>query len=257
MVDLLEGKVIIVTGAASGIGRASAQTLARKGAKVVVTDVDGEGGESTAHDICKAGGEAIFQTLDVSDADQVATAIQRTRDHYGRLDCAHNNAGTEGTVEGSRGTLETTEAEWDRLMAINLKGVWLCMRAEIPAMLDQGGGAIVNSASISSLVGSTSGFVAYSASKSGILGLTRSAALEFAQQSIRINAICPGYITTPLWQKYFDADQTVADRVTKLQPIGRMGTAEEVAEAVAWLLSDAATLVTGVALPLDGGFTAQ
>ena len=191
MVDLLEGKVIIVTGAASGIGRASAQTLARKGAKVVVTDVDGEGGESTAHDICKAGGEAIFQTLDVSDADQVATAIQRTRDHYGRLDCAHNNAGTEGTVEGSRGTLETTEAEWDRLMAINLKGVWLCMRAEIPAMLDQGGGAIVNSASISSLVGSTSGFVAYSASKSGILGLTRSAALEFAQQSIRINAILP------------------------------------------------------------------
>ncbi len=247
----------LVTGAASGIGRTSAVTLAKKGARVVVTDVDAEGGEATTHQICEAGGDAIFQTLDVSDADQVSAVVRRAVDHYGRLDCAHNNAGTEGTVEDARGTLETTEAEWDRLMAINLKGIWLCMRAEIPAMLEVDAGAIVNSASISSLVGSTSGFVAYSASKAGILGLTRSAALEFATRNIRINAICPGYIATPLWQKYFDADQTVADRVTKLQPIGRMGTPEEVAQAVAWLLSDAATLVTGIALPLDGGFTAQ
>jgi len=256
MGDRLEGKVALVTGAASGIGRASAVTLASEGAKVVVTDVDDQDGEEAAHDICQAGGDAIFQPLDVADATQVETAVRRSIDHYGRLDCAHNNAGTEGPVEGSRGTLETTEAEWDRLMAINLKGIWLCMRSEIPRMLEQNGGAIVNSASISSLVGSTSGFVAYSASKSGILGLTRSAALEFAPRNIRINAICPGYITTPLWEKYFD-DEAVEKRVTGLQPIGRMGTAEEVAEAVAWLLSDAASLVTGVAFPLDGGFTAQ
>ena len=257
MADLLEGKVALVTGAASGIGRACARMLAEKGAKVVVTDVDRKGGETAAHEICEVGGEAIFQSLDVSNADQVATAVRRTIDHYGRLDCAHNNAGTEGTIEGSRGTLETTEAEWDRLMGINLKGVWLCMRAEIRNMLDQGGGAIVNSGSISSLVGSASGFVAYSASKSGILGLTRSAALEFAPRGIRINAICPGYISTPLWQKYFDADPSVEEQVTNRQPIGRMGTPEEVAETVAWLLSDASALITGVALPLDGGFTAQ
>lgn len=254
--SFLADRVALVTGAASGIGLASAQTLAIEGARIAVTDVNAEAGEEAVHAIADAGGEAIFLSLDVSDSRQVEEVVRKTVDHFGRLDVAHNNAGTEGSDASSKGTLTTTDAEWDRLMAINLKGIWLCMRAEIPRMLDVGGGAIVNSASISSLVGSTSGFVAYSASKSGILGLTRSAALEFAEKAIRINAICPGYIDTPLWQKYFD-DPDVVAQVAKHQPIGRMGTPREVAQAVAWLLSDAASLVTGVALPLDGGFTAQ
>ncbi len=183
--------------------------------------------------------------------------VNKAVSELGGLDYAHNNAGTEGNLESSRGTLETSEEEWDRLMGINLKGIWMCMRAEIPHMLEAGSGAIVNSGSISSLVGSTAGFVAYSASKSGILGLTRSAALEFAENNIRINAICPGYIETPLWQKYIDEDQSVRETISHRQPIGRLGTAEEVAKAVVWLCSDAASLITGVALPLDGGFTAQ
>lgn len=250
-------KVALITGAGSGIGRASALEFARHNARVIIADIDKKGAEETARLIHEAKGQAIVVEMDVSNSKDVQRMVDRSIEEYGRLDFAHNNAGTEGRVDSSRGTLGTTEEEWDRLMAINLKGVWMCMRAEIPHMLEGGGGSIVNSGSISSLVGSTAGFVAYSASKSGILGLTRSAALEFASQGIRINAVCPGYIETPLWQKYIDEDPDLRDTISKRQPIGRLGTAEEVAQAVAWLCSDASSLITGVALPLDGGFTAQ
>jgi NAD(P)-dependent dehydrogenase (short-subunit alcohol dehydrogenase family) len=250
-------RVALVTGAGSGIGRASALEFARHKARVIIADIDKKGAEETARLILEAKGQAIVVEMDVSNSKDVQRMVDRSIEEYGRLDFAHNNAGTEGRVDSSRGTLGTTEEEWDRLMAINLKGVWMCMRAEIPHMLEGGGGSIVNSGSISSLVGSTAGFVAYSASKSGILGLTRSAALEFASRGIRINAVCPGYIETPLWQKYIDEDPDLRDTLSKRQPIGRLGTAEEVARAVAWLCSDASSLITGVALPLDGGFTAQ
>ncbi len=250
-------RVALVTGAGSGIGRASALEFARHNARVIIADIDKQGAEETARLIHEAKGQAIVVEMDVSNSKDVKWMVDRSIEEYGRLDFAHNNAGTEGRVDSSRGTLGTTEEEWDRLMAINLKGVWMCMRSEIPHMLEGGGGSIVNSGSISSLVGSTAGFVAYSASKSGILGLTRSAALEFASQGIRINAVCPGYIETPLWQKYIDEDPDLRDTISKRQPIGRLGTAEEIAQAVAWLCSDASSLITGVALPLDGGFTAQ
>lgn len=253
----MDGKVALVTGAGSGIGRASALAFGRAGARVVVTDIDGPTGEETAQAIIAAGGEALFQKLNVTRSEEVAAAVKRAVDEFGRLDCAHNNAGIEGSKDSSRGTLATSEEEWDRLMAINLKGVWLSMRAEIPAMLAGGGGAIVNTSSISGLVGSTTGFVAYSASKHGILGLTKSSALEFAKQGIRVNAVCPGYIETPLWDKYTKEDPDMASVLQERQPIGRMGTADEVAQAVVWLCSDAASLVTGVAMPLDGGFTTQ
>lgn len=250
-------KAAVVTGAGSGIGRASAIEFARHGARVAIADIDLHGAEETAQTISELGGTCLVIQTDVSDAESVRGMIDVIVSEFGGLDYAHNNAGTEGQVDSSRGTLETSEEEWDRLLAINLKGVWLCMRAEIPHMLERGGGAIVNSGSISSLVGSTAGFVAYSASKSGILGLTRSAALEFASRGIRVNTVCPGYIETPLWQKYIDEDESVRDTITNRQPIGRLGTAEEVAQAVTWLCSEASGLVTGVALPLDGGFTAM
>jgi len=250
-------KVAVITGAGSGIGRASALEFARHGAHIVVADIDLQSAEETAGLTENTDGRAIAVKADVSVGTDVQAVIDTAASEFGRLDFAHNNAGTEGRVESSRGTLGTSEDEWDRLMSINLKGVWMCMKAEIPHMLEQGGGAIVNSGSISSLVGSTAGFVAYSASKSGILGLTRSAALEFASQNIRINVVCPGYIETPLWQKYIDEDPSIHQTLSQRQPIGRLGTAEEVAQAVTWLCSDASALVTGVALPLDGGFTAQ
>lgn len=253
----LENKVALITGAGSGIGRASALEFASHGAHVALADIDKDNVQETASLITSENRKAIFITTDVSCSEDVNRMVAHTISEFGRLDYAHNNAGTEGRVDSSRGTLGTSEEEWDRLMSINLKGVWMCMRAEIPHMLESGGGAIVNSGSISSLVGSTSGFVAYSASKSGILGLTRSAALEFASQNIRINTVCPGYIETPLWQKYIDEDSSVKDTITKRQPIGRLGTANEVAQAVVWLCSEASSLITGVALPLDGGFTAQ
>ena len=253
----LNNKTALITGAGSGIGRASALEFARNGANIVIGDIDLESAEETAHLLANSDAKSLAIKVDVSNNSEVQSMVDQTIAECGRLDYAHNSAGTEGNLDSSRGTLGTSEEEWDRLLSINLKGVWMCMRAEIPHMLEQGGGAIVNSGSISSLVGSTAGFVAYSASKSGILGLTRSSALEFASQNVRINAVCPGYIETPLWQKYIDEDPSLHETISNRQPIGRLGTAKEVAQAVVWLCSDASSLITGVALPLDGGFTAQ
>ena len=248
-----EGKVALVTGAASGIGRASALAFARERARVVVADVDAKGGEETAGRINEGGGEAVFVQADVSNAASVAAMVDAAVAAYGRLDCAHNNAG----ILGELGVLlhEYREEDWDRIMAVNLKGVWLCMKYEIPQMLSQGGGALVNTASVAGLVGSRFA-AAYGASKHGVVGLTRTAALQYAQHGIRVNAVCPGLTRTTMAERIFSAPEIMAHR-TASQPVGRVGTPEEVAESVVWLCSDAASFVTGHAMAVDGGYVAQ
>src|SRR5437867_8084998 len=251
MAGWLAEKVAFVTGAGSGIGRASALTFAREGAKVVVADVVVEGGEETVGMIKRAGGEALFVRADVSQAAEVEALINKTLATYGRLDCAHNNAGIEGAVAT---TAECTEENWDRIIIINLKGVWLCMKYEIPQMLKQGGGAIVNTASTAGLVG-LEGSPAYCASKGGVIQLTRAAALDYAKVGIRVNAVCPGVIRTPMVERLVGTEAEAG--LIAMEPIGRMGKPEEVAEAVVWLCSDAASFVTGNAMPVDGGLVAQ
>jgi len=248
-----EGKVALVTGAASGIGRASALAFARAGAKTVVADVVVEGGEETVRMIKAAGGDALFVRTDVSKAAEVETLIQQVVETYGRLDYAHNNAGIEG--EGAP-TADCTEENWDRIININLKGVWLCMKYAIPQMLKHGGGAIVNTASVAGLVGVPGGS-AYSAAKGGVVQLTRTVALEYATAGIRVNAVCPGAIRTPMVERIVANRPEVEAVIIALEPIGRLGKPEEIAEAVVWLCSDAASFVTGVPLPVDGGWVAQ
>ena len=253
MAGELEGKIALVTGAGSGIGRESALAFAASGAQVMVSDVVVEGGEGTVAQIKAAGGEATFIRADVSQRADVEPLIRQTVETYGRLDCAHNNAGIEGDMAP---TAECTEANWDRTIAINLKGVWLCMRYEIPQMLEQGGGVIVNTSSVAGLVGFVN-LPAYVATKHGVAGLTRTAALEYAQQGIRVNAVCPGVIHTPMIDRIVGGDAEAEAQFTALEPVGRMGSPAEVAQAVVWLCSDAASFVTGIAMPVDGGFVAQ
>ena len=247
---------LLVTGGASGIGRATAVAFARESAWVVVSDVDATGGEQTAQAIRTAGGQAIFARADVSQAAQVQALTERVIETYHRLDCAFNNAGIQGQIAD---TVECNEENWDRILATNLKGVWLCMKYEIPLMLRQGGGAIVNTASNFGLVGSV-GMPAYSASKHGVLGVSKTAALEYASRGIRVNAVCPGPIKTPLSEGVIrvhpDAERMVEAIMSRL-PVNRWGLPEEVAEAAVWLCSEAASFVTGAALPVDGGYVAQ
>ena len=249
----LEGKVALVTGGSRGIGKASAAAFAREGAKVAVTDVLVEKGKETVKMIQDMKGEAIFIQTDVSQATEVADLIEKVIETYGRLDCAHNNAGVLGT---SCLMTEYEEAVWDRVMNVNLKGVWLCMKYEIPQMIKYGGGAIVNTASTFGLVGSPNR-TAYVASKHGIVGLTRAAALEFAKDHIRVNAVCPGVIRTPIIDQAIADDPQREKWLLERHPIGRMGTPADIAEAVVWLCSDASSFVTGLAMPVDGGYTAQ
>lgn len=253
MAGELEGKVALVTGASAGIGRESALAFASAGARVVVSDVVVDGGEETVERIEAAGGEATFVRADVSQTAEVEALVGRTVETYGRLDCAHNNAGIEGDMAP---TADCAEANWDRTIAINLKGVWLCMRYEIPQMLRQGGGVIVNTASVAGLVGFAN-LPAYVASKHGIAGLTKTAALEYAEQGIRVNAVCPGVIHTAMIDRIVGDDAVAVSQFTALEPVGRMGLPAEVAQVVVWLCSDAASFVTGVAMPVDGGFVAQ
>lgn len=253
MAGLVTGKVALVTGAGSGIGRASALTFAREGAKVVVADVAVEGGEETVRLIQQGGGEALFCKVDVSRAAEVEALIAKAVKTYGRLDCAYNNAGIEGSAAT---TTDYAEEEWERVIAINLKGVWLCMKYEIPYLLKQGGGAIVNTASAAGLVGFRGG-AAYVASKHGVVGLTKTAALEYAKAGVRVNAVCPGAIDTPMMGRITGHRPQRAERMAASAPVGRMGTPQEIAESVVWLCSEAASFVTGQAMAVDGGITAQ
>ncbi len=250
---LVEGKVALVTGASSGIGRASAQAFAREGAKVVVVDVMVDGGEETATMIRNSGGEATYFECDVSKAAQVEAAVAVAVDTYGRLDCAHNNAGIEGPLTP---TADYPEADWDRVLGINLKGVWLCMKYEIPRMLAGGGGAIVNTASVAGLVGFR-GLPAYSASKFGVNGITKVAALEYAQAGIRVNSVCPGVIQTPMVDRLVAAHPEMTPALLAGTPLGRFGQPAEIAEAAVWLCSDRASFVTGHTMAVDGAFIAQ
>ena len=252
MAGAFEGKVALVTGAASGIGRATAVAFADQGAKVVVSDVVDSGGEETVHQIVDKGGEAIFVHADVSRAADVEALVATAMERFGHLDYAFNNAGIDGLAAP---TAECEEKNWDRVLDINLKGVWLCMKAEIPRMLDKGG-VIVNCSSVAGLVG-FSGVPAYVASKHGMVGLTKTAALEYAPQGIRINAVCPGVIQTPMIDRFTHGSQEAAAQLTAQEPIGRMGQPEEIAAAVIWLCSEGASFVVGHALVVDGGMVAR
>ena len=250
---LLEGKVALVTGGSSGIGRAAALAFAREGAKVAVADVDIRGGEETARLIEDTGGDSIFVATDVSISSQVASLVSDCVGRFGRLDCAFNNAGITVTTRTLMADL--TEDEFDRLIGINLKGVWLCMKSEIPVMIQQGGGVIVNTSSTAGLKGSR-GLSSYVASKHGVIGLTKSAALEYADKGIRVNAVCPGPIRTPLAEAVMAHNANAEELYESRAPMGRMGRPEEVAEAVVWLCSDAASFVTGHTMNVDGGGSA-
>jgi NAD(P)-dependent dehydrogenase (short-subunit alcohol dehydrogenase family) len=250
-----DGKVALVTGGSTGIGRASALAFASAGAKVVIADIDKEGGEETLAMVRKANGEAIFIRTDVSDGADVEALVEQTVKVYDRLDFGHNNA----AIEGIRAlTADYTEAGWDRVMNVNLKGVWLCMKFEIPQMLKQGGGVIVNTSSFDGLRGHALGLPAYIASKHGVIGLTKATALEYASLDIRVNAVCPRNIFTPMIQRFWDADPALKAQSEAVPPtpLGRWGSPEDIAEVVVWLCSNASSFVTGQAISVDGGWTA-
>jgi len=252
MTKELEGKVGLVTGGTSGIGRETAVLFAKAGVKVVVAGRREREGNETIELVRAAGGEGLFEKADVSKASEVEALIQKAVERFGRLDLAFNNAGIEGVWVP---IVRQSEEDWDRTININLKGVWLCLKYEIKQMLKQGGGgSIVNMASVTGLVGGA-GAAAYSASKHGVVGLTKSAALETARSGIRINAVCPAVIETPMGERLFGAP-AVHKSVVGLHPIGRFGRPAEIAEAVVWMCSDRASFMTGQSLILDGGFLA-
>ena len=251
MDKIFQDKVAIVTGGSFGIGRAAAIAFAKRGAKVMIADwvEDNE----TLNIIKGFGGEAIFFKCDVSDDINVRMMVDETIKSFGRLDFAFNNAGVEGI---SAPTQDCTLENWEQTINVNLRGVWLCMRYQIPHMLKQNKGAIVNNASIAGLVGFP-GIPAYVASKHGVLGLTKNAALENAKLGIRVNAVCPGVIKTPMVDRFTGKNKEVEKQFESMEPIGRMGQPEEVAEVVIWLCSDSASFVTGNTMAVDGGWTAQ
>lgn len=254
MTHSLLGKTALVTGAGSGIGRATALAFARAGANVVIADVDASAGEETAALAGSLPGDTLFVRADVSRAADVAALVAAAVKRFGRLDCAFNNAGIQGELSP---TASCSEENWDRITGINLKGVWLSMKYEIAQMLEQvGGGAIVNNASNFGLVGSV-GMPAYSASKHGVIGLTKTAAVEYAASGIRINAVCPGPVHTPLVDAIVARQPEIIDAITAREPIGRMGRPEEIAGAVVWLCSEEASFAVGSILSLDGGYVAQ
>jgi NAD(P)-dependent dehydrogenase (short-subunit alcohol dehydrogenase family) len=247
-----DGKVALITGGTSGIGRETAVLFAKQGARVVVAGRREIEGQATVDLIHRAGGEGIFVKADVSRASDVELLIQRTVEAFGGLDYAFNNAGTEGNWVP---IVAQTEEDWDRTIDINLKGTWLCLKYELQQMLKQGrGGAIVNNASISSFIGSY-GSTTYAASKHGVLGLTKGAALEVARNKIRVNAVCPAAIKTPMADRLF-GEPEVREKVLGFYPLGRFGEPLEVGEAVLWMCSSAAAFMTGQSLVLDGGFLA-
>ncbi|MBN3888110.1 MAG: SDR family oxidoreductase [Nostoc sp. JL31] len=247
-------KVAFVTGAASGIGRATALAFAREGASVVVADVSEPSNQETARMIEELGGRAIAVRCDVTRAEDVKAALDKTVEAFGRLDFAFNNAGIE--PKKAAPTAEYEEEEWNRIIDINLRSVFLCMKHEIPLILKQGRGAIVNTSSGAGIIG-IKGSPAYTAAKHGVIGLTKAAALDYAAQNIRVNAVCPGYIDTPMMGRFTGGTDEGRAKVIAEEPVGRMGKPEEIAAAVVWLCSDAAAFVVGHAMVIDGGQTVQ
>jgi NAD(P)-dependent dehydrogenase (short-subunit alcohol dehydrogenase family) len=247
------GQVALVTGAAGGMGLDTARAFATAGAAVVLADIDGDAARSAAAELTEAGYDALGLTCDVADEDQVAALVDRTVETYGRLDMAFNNAGIMLPLTDAAD--EPAEA-FDRVNGINLRGVWACMKHELRVMREQGSGAIVNCSSLGGLVGNP-GRAAYHATKHGVLGLTKSAALEYAPRGVRINAVCPGTIETPMVADMIASGELLVDDAVAGQPIGRLGRGDEIASAVLWLCSPGASLVVGVSLPVDGGYTAR
>jgi len=251
MADELSGKVVIVTGGSAGIGEAAVQAFAAAGAAVTVADVAEERGAAVTRSVVDGGGRALFVATDVSDDASVANMVDATVSEFGRLDAAFNNAGIEGTP----GPLADCPRDvWDRTLAVNLTGVYLCMKAEIPAMLAAGGGSIVNCASIAGLVGFPQ-VPAYVASKHGVVGLTKAAALELAPQGIRVNAVCPGVIATEMITRTAEEQPELIEQTIAAHPLGRMGRPDEIGATAVWLCTEGSGFVTGQALAVDGGYT--
>jgi len=249
----LTGKVAFITGASTGIGRATAIAYGKVGACVAVVDTNNDAGMMTALQVVEAGGKARFFKCDVSNAAEVKKAVEDTVKEFGRIDYAFNNAG----IEGEQGaTPDCTEENWNKVINVNLKGVWLCMKYQIPQMLKQGGGSIINCSSIAGLVGFP-GIPAYVASKHAVIGLTKTAALEYAKLNIRVNAICPGVIQTPMIDRFTHGEAQIKKQLADGEPVGRVGRPEEVAAAALWLGSNESSFITGHSLAVDGGWVAQ
>lgn len=250
---LFDGEVALVTGASSGIGRATATAFAASGARVALADLQTDPGEELAAALRADGADAHFFAADMAEADDVKAMVAGVIERWGRLDAAFNNAGVEGETAP---TAECTVANWDRVLAINLTGVFHCMRHEIPAMLEGGGGAIVNCSSVAGSVG-FAGIPAYVASKHGLIGLSRTAALEYAQQNIRVNTVSPGVIRTPMVERLTQGDPEALAALEAMEPVGHIGEPQDVANMVVWLCSDRASFVTGADFAVDGGFLAK
>lgn len=256
MARRLEGKVCIVTGATSGIGWATAVAMAEYGAKVVAAGRRADRGEALLDAIRRNGGDAIFVTTDVDERDDIEALVAKTVEHYSRLDCAFNNAGIVGEFEKT--IVEQSEESWHSVIQTNLTGVWLCMKHEIPAMLETGGGSIVNNSSVYGLAGSMTGLSPYVASKHGVAGLTRTVAVEFGRKNIRVNAVCPGFVQSELTDAAMqDINDDKLAALLRHVPLGRIAEAEEVAHGVTWLCSDEASFVTGETFTMDGGWLAK
>jgi NAD(P)-dependent dehydrogenase (short-subunit alcohol dehydrogenase family) len=249
----LEGKVALITGAGSGMGRAAAELFAGEGAKIVITDVDENAGNEAVAAVRNAGGDSTFVRANVAEWSDCQAMVATAVDTYGALHVLYNNAGIFPADDG--GVLDTPQETWRRVMAVNLEGVWLCCKAGIPAMLESGGGSIVNVASFVALMGAATAQIAYTASKGGVLAMTREIAVEYARQGIRANALCPGPIQTPLLEELLSDPERRARRLVHI-PMGRLGRAEELAKAALFLASDDASFMTGAALVVDGGITA-
>lgn len=250
---MFSGKTVLVTGGGSGIGAATAKAFAAQGASIAVGDINLAAAERVTRQITDDGGTAIAIHVDVASTDSVETMVSALKERFGRLDVAVNNAGIGGSDEL---LADVPEAHFDRVLSVNLKGVWQCMRHEIPLMLHGGGGAIINMSSALGLVAAANSSE-YIATKHGVIGLTKAAAIEYSAQGIRINAVCPGVIETPLIQSRMDVDASIRARLVARHPIGRLGRAEEIADAIIWLASPRSGFVNGVALPIDGGWTAH
>ena len=254
MTGMLAGKVILVTGGSTGIGRATAQILARDGATVVIADLQDAEGARTLESIKDSGGKAEYQHVDVSDYAAVRVLVSGIAARHGGLDCAFNNAGIEGPTAK---IMDLAIEDWQRVIAINLTGVYICMKCELEQMLKhKRGGAIVNTASAAGLIG-IPGAAAYNSAKHGVVGLTKTVALEYARANIRVNAVCPGFIETPMLDRVTDASVKIREQLIGTVPLRRVAQPHEIGDAVAWLMSDKSSYVTGVALPIDGGWVAQ